>query len=65
MTVAGFPGNIPPDGGTATCLSILIPDVLILVTRFGTEHVNVRGTLPITGPGAVPRGFLRVAVEKP
>jgi hypothetical protein len=31
----------------------------------GTEHVNVRGTLPITGPGAVPRGFLRVAVEKP
>lgn len=31
----------------------------------GTEHVNVLGTLPITGPGAVPRGFLRVAVEKP
>lgn len=31
----------------------------------GTEHVNVLGTLPITGPDAEPKGFLRVAVEKP
>jgi len=31
----------------------------------GTEHVNVLGTLPITGPDAESQGFLRVAVEKP
>jgi len=31
----------------------------------GTEYVNVLGTLPISGPNAVPKGFLRVAVEKP
>jgi len=30
----------------------------------GTERVNVLGTLPITGPNAEPKGFLRVAVEK-
>lgn len=31
----------------------------------GTEHVNVRGTLPATGPNAQPRGFLRVLAERP
>lgn len=31
----------------------------------GTEYVNVLGTLPINGPAAEPKGFLRVAVEKP
>jgi hypothetical protein len=31
----------------------------------GTEYVEVFGTLPITGPDAEPKGFLRVAVEKP
>jgi hypothetical protein len=31
----------------------------------GTEFVNVLGTLPITGLDAEPKGFLRVAVEKP
>jgi hypothetical protein len=31
----------------------------------GTEHVNVLGTLPISGPDAEPKSFLRVAVEKP
>jgi hypothetical protein len=31
----------------------------------GTEFVEVLGTLPVTGPDAVPKGFLRVAVEKP
>lgn len=31
----------------------------------GTEFVNVLGTLPITGPDAEPKGFLRVVVDKP
>jgi hypothetical protein len=31
----------------------------------GTEFVNVRGTLPVTGVNAQPRGFLRVAAERP
>lgn len=31
----------------------------------GTEHVNVRGTLPVTGANPTPRGFLRVVAEKP
>jgi hypothetical protein len=31
----------------------------------GTEFVEVRGTLPMNGPAAAPKGFLRVAVEKP
>lgn len=31
----------------------------------GTEYVEVLGTRPITGSQAVPKGFLRVAVEKP
>ena len=31
----------------------------------GTEFVEVLGTLPVTGPDAEPKGFLRVAVEKP
>ena len=31
----------------------------------GTEFVNVLGSLPVTGPNAEPKGFLRVAVEKP
>ena len=31
----------------------------------GTEHVNVMGTIPATGPDAKPKGFLRVVVEKP
>ena len=31
----------------------------------GTEFVNVLGTLPITGANAEPKGFMRVAVEKP
>lgn len=31
----------------------------------GTEFVNVLGTLPITGPDAEPKGFLRVAIKKP
>jgi hypothetical protein len=31
----------------------------------GTEHVNVLGTIPMTGPDAEPQGFIRVAVEKP
>ena len=31
----------------------------------GTEHVTVRGTIPVTGPNAQPKGFLRVDVEKP
>ena len=30
----------------------------------GTEFVNVLGTLPVTGPNAEPKGFLRVAVER-
>lgn len=31
----------------------------------GTEFVKVLGTLPITSPDAKPKGFLRVAMEKP
>ena len=31
----------------------------------GTEFVNVLGTLPITGPDAESKGFMRVAVKKP
>lgn len=31
----------------------------------GTEFVNVLGTLPIIGPDAAPKGFLRVVVDKP
>jgi Cohesin domain len=31
----------------------------------GTEFVGVRGTIPLSGVGAGPRGFLRVVVEKP
>jgi hypothetical protein len=30
----------------------------------GTEHVNVRGTMPITGPNAQPKVFMRVEVQK-
>lgn len=31
----------------------------------GTEFVEVLGTLPFSGPATAPKGFLRVAVEKP
>ena len=31
----------------------------------GTEQVNVRGTLPVSGTNPAPRGFLRVVAEKP
>jgi Cohesin domain len=31
----------------------------------GTEFVNVRGMIPVKGPGAQLRGFMRVVVDKP
>jgi hypothetical protein len=31
----------------------------------GTEFIQVRGTIPISGGNAQPRGFLRAVVEKP
>ena len=30
----------------------------------GTEYVEVLGTIPMTGPGAGPKGFMRVGVER-
>jgi hypothetical protein len=30
----------------------------------GTEFVQVRGTIPLSGPNAAPSGFLRVVVDK-